>query len=556
MADLSIQDRPSPPSRKIWSPGGKAAQRLQLFHESRGLSTTLSNPAHARSLLTYTDRRRLADIASTYARAAAVTQSSGPPWKSIGPGTVTNGQTYGTSRIIVSGRIASIGVDPSNSAHILAGSAAGGVWESRDAGNSWAPRTDNMPTLTVGAVAFDSSKPANVYVGTGEGNFYAPLGAGLLASADGGSHWSILASDVFSGQGFYRLIVHPDDGKRLFGATTGGLFESKDAGVTWEARRPTTTWDISLHLASGTAELLAACTDGLQQSADGTNWNAVALPGAPDTLSRMAVAHSPSNGEIAFVFAAGPPCIAIPDDPNPSHQMPTPYLWRRGSDGTYLPIPLPAGLNTTQAAYDWYVAVSPDNENQIYIGAIDLIRGDFDGAVWNWTNLSTKASGDSIHPDQHAIAFDARNANIIYAGNDGGLFQSPDRGITWNSLNRGLGITEIEYLAQDLGSSNWLLAGTQDNGTIRFSGSGTWEHVADGDGGFCAVDSDNPSTVFHTFYYMGIERSLAKGDFGSFAEIGPTVPNGYQCLFYSPFTACGSTSASRPKCFCFERLRH
>ncbi len=244
------------------------------------------------------------------------------------------------------------------------------------------------------------------------------------------------ASDVFSGQGFYRLIVHPDDGKRLFGATTGGLYESKDAGVTWEARRPSNTWDISLHIASGTAELVAACTDGLQQSVDGVTWNAVALPGAPDTLTRMAVVHSPSNGQIAFVFAAGPPCIAIPDDPDPSHQMPTPYLWRRGSDGTYLPIPLPAGFNTTQAGYDWYVAVSPDNENQIYIGAIDLIRGDFDGAVWNWTNLSTEDSGDSIHPDQHAIAFDARNANIIYAGNDGGLFQSPDRGITWNSLNR------------------------------------------------------------------------------------------------------------------------
>jgi len=101
---------------------------------------------------------------------------------------------------------------------------------------------------------------------------------------------------------------------------------------------------------------------------------------------------------------------------------------------------------TGQAWYDWYVAATPDNENQVYVGAIDLFRLDFDGSNWDWTNISTQ-DGNSIHPDQHCLAFSPGDSRIIYVGSDGGIFQSTNSGATWNALNAGLGITEIEYLA-------------------------------------------------------------------------------------------------------------
>src|SRR5215211_600082 len=50
-------------------------------------------------------------------------QPTGPQWRSLGPWTIPNGQTYGSSRVNVSGRIAAIAVDPSNPAHVLAGAA-------------------------------------------------------------------------------------------------------------------------------------------------------------------------------------------------------------------------------------------------------------------------------------------------------------------------------------------------------------------------------------------------------------------------------------------------
>jgi photosystem II stability/assembly factor-like uncharacterized protein len=283
-----------------------------------------------------------------------------------------------------------------------------------------------------------------------------------------------------------------------------------------------------MHPAGGTtAEVLAACSDGLQRSTDGgLTFAPVDLPGGPAAFDRLAVDIARSNPAIAYAFGAAGETV---------------YLYRRASDGTWERLTNPEGLTTVQAWYNWFLAVAPDNDGQIYLGGIEAYRGTLAETTWAWETISNK-TGDDIHPDQHAIAFDPANPNTIYIGNDGGLFASPDRGMKWTSLNNGLGITEIEYLAQDFGSSRWLLAGTQDNGSIRYTGSPTWEHIADGDGGDCGVVRANPNVVFHTYFGMGVERSTTKGDFGSFTWLGPR-PDGYKALFYPPMEVNNDTLA-------------
>jgi hypothetical protein len=91
----------------------------------------------------------------------------GDHWTSIGPAPILNGQTIPPSP--VSGRIASIAVNPTNSRHWLIGAAQGGVWETRDAGSSWLPRTDDQASLAIGAVVFAPSTPNIIFAGTGEG---------------------------------------------------------------------------------------------------------------------------------------------------------------------------------------------------------------------------------------------------------------------------------------------------------------------------------------------------------------------------------------------------
>ncbi len=445
----------------------------------------------------------------------------GPQWRFLGPTSMTNGQTYGDSRVVVSGRISTIAVDSNNSNHVLVGAASGGVWETFNRGANWVPRTDYMPTLTTGAIAFNPTNPSIVYCGTGEGNFYAGLGAGLMRSTNGGSSWAMHCAAPFVGQGFYDLVVDRANGNHLLAGTSWGVYESSDGGASWTNRRASRCWDIATAPAGGAAaEVFAACSDGLQRSTNGgTTYTRVNLPGGPANFNRLAVAISRSSPNVAYAFgvAAGGN-VAL--------------LWQKTTaGGAFVAVAPPAGLNINQAWYDWFLDISPDNPNQIYLGAIEAYRGTAAGGTWTWVMISNKA-GDDIHPDQHAIAIDPNNANNIFVGNDGGLFFSANRGINWVSLNAGLGITEIEYMAQDFGRSRWLIAGTQDNGTIRYTGNAQWEHVQDGDGGDCGVNRTLPDTCYHTFYGMGMERSTNKAT--NWGWIGPNVPNGYGALFYPP----------------------
>jgi len=450
--------------------------------------------------------------------------STRPQWRSLGPSTIPNGQTYGASRVNVSGRISAIVVDPGNPAHVLVGAAHGGVWESRNRGSSWSPRTDFASTLTVGALVFNPGNPSIVYCGTGEGNWWWWLGAGILRSTDGGTNWSTLCTAPFVGQGFYDLVVDPANPQHLLAGTTHGLYVSTDEGVTWTRRRTARTWSLSV---GSSSDILAACRDGLWLSTDGgTTWSAVTLPGSPGTFTRLAVSIAPSNPAVAYAWGASGG---------------TPYLWRR-SGGNWTSIGTPPGVRTGQAWYDWFVAAAPDRDTQVYCGAIQVHRGDLSGTTWTWRNLTDKdMAGDSIHPDQHAIAFEPGQPNTIYAGNDGGLYRSADRGINWQHCNNGLVISEYEYLAQDYGSSRWLIGGTQDNGTQRWVGSAVHEHIADGDGGDCGVNRTNPDIVFHTYYNMSPERSDNRGDWGSWSYIAPPVPSGEGSLFYPP-VECSATN--------------
>lgn len=452
-----------------------------------------------------------------------------PAWRPLGPSMMPNGQTYGSGRTVVAGRVACVAVDPANGNHVLCGSAGGGVWESFNSGANWAPRTDAAPTLTVGALAFARSAPGTVYCGTGEGNFYAGLGAGVLRSTNGGSTWTRIATAPFMGQGFYDLVVNPTNASHLLAASTAGLHVSTDGGVSWTQRRAARTWSLAIHPSGGaTAEILAACSDGLYRSANGgTTWTAVALPGAPANWRRLAVSMVRSDARVAYAFGS--------DGAG--------HIYRRAANGTWGTVPLPAGLGVGQDWYDWCLQAAPDRDNQVYVGAIDCYRGDLSGTTWTWTALSAKTSGDSIHPDHHAFALHPTDNNVLFAGNDGGLYRSPNRGVNWTHCNNGLAITETEYLAQHHGNVRFLIGGTQDNGSIRYQGSSVWEHVQDGDGGDCGVNRADPTVCFHTFYGMGMERSTQGGAWGSWGWIGPNVPDTYSALFYPPVEVCNDTVA-------------
>ena len=464
-----------------------------------------------------------------------------PVWRFLGPRWIPKGQTYGEgpgSSPSVAGRVTAISVDPSDGSHLLVGSAGGGVWETRNRGRTWSPRTDDQPSLGIGALAFDPSDPAKAYAGTGEGNTNDVPGQGLLTSTDGGTTWTLNEAAEVDNTFFFCLLVDPTNGDRLFAATMDSILVSTDGAQTWTAKKEIQTWDLSLGAASGASiEVLAATAGGLYRSEDGgSTWKRVHLPWGPETFDdpfgRMAVAHAPSDPGVAYAFATNGGSV---------------WLWRRGqAGGRFSRIELPPrglrGDGTSQAWYDWCLAVAPDDPDTVFLGAIELFRGrPSSRGGWSWKNISSRRKGDSIHPDQHCAVFDPSDPDVLYAGNDGGIYRSPDRGDSWRSLNKGLAIAELEYLAQHPQWRTWMIAGTQDNGTLRHRGRGIWDQIAGGDGGDCAVNTSSPVTCYHSFYYLAIERSRSSGD--GWTDITPEVRRDYRVSWYPPLEANGATVA-------------
>lgn len=477
-------------------------------------------------------------------------------WRSLGPSTITNGQTYGKGPngepvvVNVSGRVSAIAVDPTDASHLLCGAAKGGVWEKRG-DQEWVPRTDSASTLQVGALCFDLSNPTIAYCGTGEGNDdAASIGHGILASRDGGSTWDILCDEPFLGEGFFDLQVDPGDGKRLFAATTHGLRISTftDSRLQWSQPRQgscvqNACWSVAIHPAGGSdAEILAACADGLWRSTDGNAWQRIDLPEAPSASSkicfvRLAVVIAPSDPRIAYAWGAWDAIDSITASPQRKA-----CLWRRDA-GVWKALPdvkAAEAENLGQADYDWCLGISPYSESEVYCGGFSLYRGTISEGAWTWINISSQGPGSSIHPDQHVVAFGKESPPALYAGCDGGLFMSRDRGDSWKHLNDGLVITQFEYLALSPANADWFIGGTQDNGTNLWLNSDTWQQVEGGDGGRCAVRQDQPTIVFHTFYGLELWRSDSAG-YAPWLPVfsRPYDPSQPESLFYPPF-ACSA----------------
>jgi photosystem II stability/assembly factor-like uncharacterized protein len=526
---------------RVWRdyPLGKALERFRQFGKERGLPPPVQPLPPAPEGKTAVSRRarKLAATLRTAHDPGFRTSLPLPAWRELGPRLIPHGQTYGRgtgARPPVSGRCNGLVVDRSDPRHLVLCSAGGGLWGSFDEGATWTPLTDGAPTLVMGAIAQSPAAPHVMYAGTGEGDSQIPFGVGLLRSSDGGRTWTHVPSPTLTGVAIYAIAVHPVDAMQVWVASTAGLHVSSDGGATWRRELAGPCWSVSLHPLNPD-EIFAAVESGLRRSVNGgTSWHRVAL--ARTTLqtrfTRLHVAHAPSQPDV--VIAAG--CAGK-----------RARLWRRGSaGGPFAAESTPENMDLTQAWYDWCLGIAPDDPDTVLWGAIDLYRGHRRAGRYSWEKVSSRG-GDhtSIHPDQHAVAFDPSRPGTVYACNDGGLFRSRDLGETWESLNPGLGITEFEYLAQLASDPAWLFGGTQDNGSLARGGLQHWDQVALGDGGDCAVvDRGDASICYHSFYDTPVERAPTHGDRAfHWTDVSPPVPKRYVALFYPPLEACGSVLA-------------
>lgn len=129
---------------------------------------------------------------------------------------------------------------------------------------------------------------------------------------------------------------------------------------------------------------------------------------------------------------------------------------------------------------------------------------------------STRTSVGGVHADIHDIEFDPSNNNIVYVACDGGMYKSTNRGTSFSMINGGLQAVQFyASLAVSPSNPNIIIGGLQDNGVVRYNGSG-WTSVAGGDGGPCAFHPVNSNIVFASNDARRVMRSTNGGS--SFAS--------------------------------------
>src|SRR6266852_3244634 len=501
----------------------------------------------------------------------------GGPWTQIGPAPLLIDPTDPDVTLLFqgqgpdSGEVVDIAIDPRGMTDqvVYIATNDGGIWKSTDGRASWAPKTDFMPSLSMGAVALDPGNPSIVYAGTG--NVF-----------DAGETWSVLnPGGIFTTRGINR-IVFPAPNVLLVAANFrmgppetpvfgGGLFLSVDGGLNFGSNAPTFNngqpvlagfiSDLDLDTASSATVYASVLgMGGIFRSTNGGvtfPTNLFANPGAPTApFGFIAFTQStqPDNQTLyASVGVAGASVSTFSET--------FLGLFKSTNGGATWTQPLAAGATCTegpsnQCGYDQTAGVDPQNANRIYLG-FERLYVSTDGG-----DRFASVSDKKIHWDQHALVFTPGThisggpPTRLYVGTDGGIATSGDGGDSWVNINEEIATNLFNSI--DIGRGNafnngFTYGGTQDTGTIEqrpdFPGT-DWHLGIDGDGGGVAVDPFSPFVAYGAddgFFIRTTDGGntwvLACRD-PSRPCFDPTKPPSAWRYAIDPNSSCGSVSCN------------
>lgn len=468
----------------------------------------------------------------------------------------------------VGGRTRAICIDPNNPNTIYIGGVSGGLWKTTTGGTSWTQVTDVDENLSISSIEMGPN--GEIYVGTGEsfanvlGNNYSTpgvIGTGIYKSVDD-STFNLIPSTIPSSSNssttpwalVNRIAVAPNSGD-VWAATNKGLKYSDDGGSSW----------IDPPILSNGSPLFAnvqdvkVSDDGVVVASIGSGGNAkiyISKTGDPNDFTNVSTASAqlPTNNNLRIELAIDDndstiyAVIALQSNSSDNGSLKGIYMSDDVGDTWSLIGPGGSsnfnvfGTNN-QGGYDNVIAIDPDNPHHIFVGGINMWEGTqiTAGQPFAWSQitqsfldqLTSTQSEHYVHADHHVYKFHPTNSNIMYAGTDGGIFRTTNKGNTFAPLNRNYNVTQFYTLA--IAPDGGVMGGTQDNSTPYVSGYGNTPMNADvlffGDGGHAAFSVLNQEVFFVSSYYGRTGRSFDKGaDWELGAEVnsnGDEVPGYY-----------------------------
>lgn len=380
-----------------------------------------------------------------------------------------------------------LAVDPLVANTVYAGTDAGGVFKSTDAGGSWTAVNNGLPGLRIFAVAVDPQVSTTLYASVAE--------SGVFKSLDGGENWTDVSTGIppsIRGS-IFCLAINPRTPTTLYAATNdGGVFKTIDGGATWNFAPGVTPVTVaSLAIDPQTSDTVYAGTDlNVWRSTDGaTTWARTALVDA----TIFALTIDPQGSGTVFAGAR----TFRPEPGSGIHKSTD-----GGTSWTWMNVGWPGGRIGRA------VVIDSNTRTTIYASALGggVFQSTDGGARWTernegLTNLSVRS-----------LAIDP-SAQILYAGTEGGgvfaidVAQRFSLSVTKTGLGRGTVTSSPDGVHCGATCSASYLSGTTVTLTAvpAFASIFTgWNGCDSTSGSTCTVTVDAARSVTATFFGLPI----------------------------------------------------
>ncbi|WP_235298331.1 VPS10 domain-containing protein [Portibacter marinus] len=411
------------------------------------------------------------------------------------------------------GRAGTIVGNPKKTNEYIMGTAGGGVWRTKDGGNTWSCISDGFFGGSIGAVAMAPSDPNVLYVGEGEQTLRGNVssGNGMWKSTDGGTTWTHIG--LKGTEHIARVRVHPTNPDIVYVAAIGnlwkpnkerGVYKTTDGGTTWEKilyesdkagagdlildpNNPriiyASTWEMKRNGyrmdSGGPGSKLWKSTDS------GESWTDItASEGLPKgTLGIIGITVSPLNSDrIWTIIEANDGGVFRSDDAGKT--------WTKTS----------ANRELRQRAW-YYSRIYADTqlEDRVYVLNVGFWRSNDGGKTYE--RIQTP------HGDHHDLWINPGDNEIMAIADDGGGQVSYDAGENWTTYHN-QPTAQFYRVTTDNHFPFRIYGAQQDNSAIRISHRSSenaiteqdWESTAGGESAHLAPDPDDPDIVYGGTY--------------------------------------------------------
>jgi photosystem II stability/assembly factor-like uncharacterized protein len=414
-----------------------------------------------------------------------------------------------------------------------------GLYKSMDGGTTWKKLTAGLPTTQQGlgrigfciapsdhnrmyATVAANDDVAGIYRSNDAGESWTrnsvSIGDGIYKSTDGGETWT--HSGLEKSERIAKIAVNPKNGETVFAAVPGalwsdspdrGLYKTTDGGKTWNqvlkgANLSTGCTDVAIdpsnpdimfaamwdfrrkgwEYRSGGQSPTAPSASGLFRSTDGGNTWTENTPEAnrgfpKKPYGRLAVAIAPSNTKRVYAFVESPDsALFVSDDGGTT--------WEKRDKSQWM---------VWRPFYFANLIVDPKNHNRIFKTDGSLIVSDDAGK-----SFAVVGGFGGMHGDVHDVWIDPTNTQVVFSGDDGGMWYSYNGGAKWWKAEN-LPVSQFYHVSVDDKDPYRVYGGLQDNssfvGESQHPGGITnaqWENMYNGDGFWMFPDPADPDYIY------------------------------------------------------------